>query len=286
MQPATGARSAGPRWINEWNPEDEAFWKQTGKRIARRNLFWSILAENIGFSVWLIWSVVATQLAQGRLPLHDRSAVLSWSRCPGLVGSLMRFPYTFAVPKFGGRNWTIVSALLLFIPTIAAGAAGDQPETPFWLMALAAATAGLGGGNFASSMANISFFYPDREKGFALGLNAAGGNIGVSTVQLLVPIVLGMPIFNLCLGTPQAPAHLPAERRPDVDPARSRSRLFGAVRYMNNLTVGALELPGPAGHRRAASTPGSWPGSTSAPSARSSATRRRSRCCSRRSFPR
>ncbi len=106
---------------------------------------------------------------------------------PGLVGSLMRFPYTFAVPRFGGRNWTIVSALLLLIPASALALLVGRPETPFWLMATAAATAGLGGGNFASSMANISFFFPDREKGWALGLNAAGGNIGVSTVQLLVP---------------------------------------------------------------------------------------------------
>src|SRR5207237_188258 len=111
---------------------------------------------------------------------------------PGLIGSFMRFPYTFAVPRFGGRNWTVVSALLLLIPTVSLVVLVRHPETPFWLMALAASTAGLGGGNFASSMANISFFYPDRKKGFALGLNAAGGNIGVSTVQLLVPIVIGI----------------------------------------------------------------------------------------------
>ncbi|HEX6836213.1 MAG TPA: MFS transporter, partial [Polyangia bacterium] len=110
---------------------------------------------------------------------------------PGLVGALMRFPYTFAVPRFGGRNWTMVSALLLFIPTLLLIALVQRPDTPFHVMMLAAATAGLGGGNFASSMANISFFFPDREKGFALGLNAAGGNIGVATVQLVVPIVVG-----------------------------------------------------------------------------------------------
>jgi predicted exporter len=91
---------------------------------------------------------------------------------PGLVGALVRLPYTFAVPKFGGRNWTVVASLLLFIPTLSLVALVQRPETPFWLMAVAAASAGLGGGNFASSMANISFFYPDREKGLALGLNA------------------------------------------------------------------------------------------------------------------
>ena len=116
---------------------------------------------------------------------------------PGLIGSLMRFPYTFAVTTFGGRNWTIFSAAVLFIPTLALAYFVSQPDTPFWLMLLVAATAGLGGGNFASSMANISFFYPDRMKGWALGLNAAGGNIGVSSVQLLTPILMGVGLINL-----------------------------------------------------------------------------------------
>ena len=107
----------------------------------------------------------------------------------------MRFPYTLAVPKFGGRNWTIVSALLLLIPTLSLVALVRDPTTPFWLMMLAAATAGLGGGNFSSSMANISFFFPDRDKGLALGLNAAGGNLGVSTVQLIVPLLLGIAVL-------------------------------------------------------------------------------------------
>jgi NNP family nitrate/nitrite transporter-like MFS transporter len=109
---------------------------------------------------------------------------------PSLVGATLRLPYTFAVPRFGGRNWTVVSALLLLVPTAGLSYFMTQPETPFWLMALVAATAGVGGGNFASSMTNISFFYPEKEKGFALGLNAAGGNLGVAVVQLLVPIVV------------------------------------------------------------------------------------------------
>jgi NNP family nitrate/nitrite transporter-like MFS transporter len=179
------------RWIQEWQPENEAFWRQTGKRIARRNLIWSIVAENVGFSVWLLWSITATKLpgAGFRYSTDQLFALVS---LPGLVGAIMRFPYTFAVPRFGGRNWTIVSALLLLIPTLGLVTLVQRPDTPFWLMMTVAATAGLGGGNFASSMANISFFYPDRDKGLALGLNAAGGNIGVSTVQLLVPIVIGI----------------------------------------------------------------------------------------------
>jgi NNP family nitrate/nitrite transporter-like MFS transporter len=222
-------------WIDDWHPDDEAFWKASGKRIARRNLIWSILAEHLGFSVWLIWSVVATRLPKLGFP-YSTDQLFSLVAIPGLIGALMRFPYTFAVPKFGGRNWTIVSAALLLIPTTLVAVLVTNPSTPFWLMALAAGTAGLGGGNFASSMANISFFYPDREKGFALGLNAAGGNIGVSTVQLLIPIVLGLPIFNLYLGKPQGPAHIYLQNAGLFWYPLIAISIFGAARYMNNLT--------------------------------------------------
>jgi NNP family nitrate/nitrite transporter-like MFS transporter len=221
------------RWIDEWNPEDERFWETRGKGIARRNLIWSIVAENLGFSIWLIWSVVATRLT--KVGFHyTTDQLFDLVAVPGLVGSLMRFPYAFAVPKFGGRNWTIVSAALLFVPTILLAVLVNRPETPYWVMALAAATAGLGGGNFASSMANISFFYPDREKGFALGLNAAGGNIGVSTVQLLVPIVIGSGWIGLGLIEPHAGLYLANAGlmwMPFVALA-----VFGASRWMNNLT--------------------------------------------------
>jgi NNP family nitrate/nitrite transporter-like MFS transporter len=185
---------SGKRWIDTWQPDNEAFWKTSGKKIAWRNLVWSILAENVGFSVWLMWSVVATRLPQAGFR-YTTDQMFQLVALPGLVGALMRLPYTLAVPKFGGRNWTIVSALLLLIPTLSLIFLVRDPTTPFWLMALAAASAGLGGGNFASSMANISYFFPEKEKGFALGLNAAGGNIGVSTVQLLVPIVVGVALL-------------------------------------------------------------------------------------------
>ncbi len=179
-----------PRWINDWDPEDVAFWERTGKRIARRNLIGSIVAENIGFSVWLVWSVIAERLPRAGFS-YTTDQLFFLVALPGLTGALMRFPYTFAVPRFGGRNWTVISALLLLIPTVTMALLVSRPSTPFWAMALAASTAGFGGGNFASSMANISFFYPDREKGLALGLNAAGGNMGVSMVQFAVPMVLG-----------------------------------------------------------------------------------------------
>jgi NNP family nitrate/nitrite transporter-like MFS transporter len=228
-------RAMGTRWIADWNPEDETFWEKGGKRIARRNLLWSIVAENLGFSIWLIWSVAATRLPKAGFH-YTTEQLFSFVALPGLIGSLMRFPYTFAVPRFGGRNWTIVSALLLFVPTTALALLVTRPATPFWMMALAAATAGLGGGNFASSMANISFFFPDREKGFALGLNAAGGNIGVSTVQLLIPVVLGMPVFNLFVGKPQGAAHLYLQNAGLFWMPLIVVAAVGAARYMNNLT--------------------------------------------------
>ena len=222
-----------PTWISEWNPEDEAFWESKGKFIAVRNLVWSILAEHLGFSIWLIWSIVATKLPQAGFP-YTTDQLFQLVALPGLVGSLMRFPYTFAVPKFGGRNWTIVSALLLFIPTIALAVFVTRPDTPFWLMAVVAATAGLGGGNFASSMANISFFYPDRRKGWALGLNAAGGNIGVSSVQLLTPILMGVGLLNLYQATPVGGVYLQNAGLMWVLPLCVA--IFGAIFFMNNLT--------------------------------------------------
>src|SRR5712671_3889740 len=193
-----------PTWISDWNPEDETFWNTRGKVVARRNLIWSIVAEHIGFSVWLIWSIVATKLPAAGFHFTT-DELFQLVALPGLIGSLMRFPYTFAVTTFGGRNWTIFSAAVLFVPTLALAYFVTQPDTPFELMLLVAATAGLGGGNFASSMANISFFYPDRMKGWALGLNAAGGNIGVSGVQLLTPLVLGFGFVSLYQATPVAP---------------------------------------------------------------------------------
>ncbi len=223
----------GKAWISDWEPEDEKFWNSTGKFVARRNLIWSITAEHIAFSVWLIWSIVATKLPQAGFHFTT-DQLFQLVALPGLVGSLMRFPYTFAVTMFGGRNWTIFSTLVLFIPTIALAYFVGRPETPFWLMLCVAATAGLGGGNFASSMTNISFFYPDRMKGWALGLNAAGGNIGVSSVQLLTPILMGAGIINLYQATPVGGVYLQNAGLMWLLPLAVA--LFGAVFFMNNLT--------------------------------------------------
>jgi MFS transporter, NNP family, nitrate/nitrite transporter len=226
--------SKSPTWISDWSPEDETFWNSTGKTIARRNLIWSIVAEHIGFSVWLIWSIVATKLPQAGFH-YSTDELFQLVALPGLIGSLMRFPYTFAVTTFGGRNWTIFSAAVLFIPTLSLAYFVSHPETPFWVMLLVCSTAGLGGGNFASSMANISFFYPDRMKGWALGLNAAGGNIGVSSVQLLTPILMTLGVINLFQATPVGGVYLQNAGLMWVLPIAVA--LFGAIFFMNNLTT-------------------------------------------------
>ncbi len=221
-------------WISDWNPEDDRFWSSKGKFIARRNLIWSIVTEHIGFSIWLIWSIVATKLPQAGFH-YTTDELFQLVALPGLIGSIMRFPYTFAVTTFGGRNWTIFSGAVLLIPTIALSYFVTRPDTPFWLMLTVSATAGLGGGNFASSMANISFFYPNRMKGWALGLNAAGGNIGVSGVQLLTPILLGIGLINLDQGTP-GPGGIYLQNAGLMWLLPLAIAIAGAALFMNNLT--------------------------------------------------
>jgi MFS transporter, NNP family, nitrate/nitrite transporter len=221
-------------WISDWDPENEKYWESKGEFIARRNLIWSIVAEHLGFSIWLIWSIVATKLPAAGFH-YTTDELFQLVALPGLIGSLMRFPYTFAVTAFGGRNWTIFSAAVLFIPTIALSYFVTQPDTPFWLMLLVAATAGLGGGNFASSMANISFFFPDRMKGWALGLNAAGGNIGVSSVQLLTPILMGVGIISLYQATP-GPDGVYLTNAGLMWMLPLAVAVLGAAFFMNNLT--------------------------------------------------
>ncbi|WP_205698020.1 MFS transporter [Conexibacter sp. SYSU D00693] len=196
------------RWIDHWEPEDETFWETRGRSIARKNLVFSIFAENLGFSIWVIWGIVVLNLANIGIALSvDELFILT--AVPNLVGSFLRIPYTFAVPRFGGRLWTTISASLLFIPclllaiVVPSGWLADQShDTQLLVLLLCAATAGFGGGNFSSSMANISFFYPEGKKGLALGLNAAGGNLGVAMSQLLVPLVL-------IIGVPAAAVKLP-----------------------------------------------------------------------------
>ncbi|MFD8235882.1 nitrate/nitrite transporter [Streptomyces sp. NPDC059696] len=185
---ATAPPSRGGRWIRHWDPENETFWNETGEKVARRNLFFSVLSEHIGFSIWTLWSVLVLFMGpEYGLTPADKFMLTSMVT---LVGAVVRVPYTFAVAIFGGRNWTIISASLLLIPTIAAFAV-MEPGTSFSTFLLVGLLAGVGGGNFASSMTNINAFFPLRKKGWALGLNAGGGNIGVPVIQLAALAIIG-----------------------------------------------------------------------------------------------
>ena len=177
------------RTIEHWDAEDVEAWESTNKHIAKRNLISSIFAEHVGFSVWSIWSVMVLFMPQNVYGI-DAAGKFYLVAVPTLVGAAMRIPYTIAPARFGGRNWTIVSALLLLIPTLLTLWVMQQPGTSYTTFLIVAAFAGLGGGNFASSMTNINAFYPQRLKGWALGLNAGGGNIGVPVIQLVGLLVI------------------------------------------------------------------------------------------------
>ena len=223
------------RWIDHWNPEDTAQWSSPGRAIARRNLNWSIFAEFLGFVVWQLWSIVAVTLPAAGFDLGT-GEVFWLISIPSLVGATLRIPYSFLVPRFGGRNWTIISAGLLLLPTVALAVCVSNPETPFGVLLAAAALAGFGGGNFASSMSNITYFYPQKEKGWALGLNAAGGNLGASVAQFVVPIVItigaGATLNLPVAGWIWIPFILVA--------------MFGAFRFMDNLSNAKADLAGSA----------------------------------------
>ncbi|GEL25508.1 MFS transporter [Pseudonocardia sulfidoxydans NBRC 16205] len=184
---SSGRGRLGGRWIDDWEPEDPGFWERTGRRVANRNLWASIFVEHVGFSVWTLWSVFV--LFMGPEYGVDAAGKFFLGATATLVGAVLRVPYTFAVARFGGRNWTIVSGLLLLVPTVAA-AFVLQPGTPYAVFVLMAALAGFGGGNFASSMTNINTFFPEGRKGTALGLNAGGGNLGVAVIQLVALLVI------------------------------------------------------------------------------------------------
>ncbi|MGH4032798.1 nitrate/nitrite transporter [Actinomycetota bacterium Odt1-20B] len=178
------------RRIERWDPEDEHFWShEGGEKVARRNLAFSVLSEHIGFSIWTLWSVMV--LFMGPEYGIDPAGKFFLVSMATLVGAVVRVPYTFAVALFGGRNWTVVAASLLLLPAVAAFVV-MEPGTSYTTFMVCALLTGVGGGNFASSMTNINSFFPLRKKGWALGLNAGGGNIGVPVIQLVALAVIGL----------------------------------------------------------------------------------------------
>ncbi|WP_333590808.1 nitrate/nitrite transporter [Brevundimonas sp.] len=188
--------------LNDWRPEDETFWAKTGKRIALRNLTISIPNLLLAFAVWMLWSTVATRL--NTVGFQFSTAELFWlTALPALSGATLRIFYSFMVPIVGGRLWTVLTTLSLLIPAVGVGLAVQDLDTPYWVFVLLALSCGLGGGAFASSMSNIGFFFPKREKGNALAMNAGFGNLGVSALQLLAPIAAGFALFGPMGGAPQ-----------------------------------------------------------------------------------
>lgn len=195
-------RVAQTRVLQEWKPEDKTFWESKGRRIARRNLWISIPALLLAFSVWMVWSVVVARLPA--IGFDFTQGQLFWlAALPGLSGATLRIFYSFMVPIFGGRLWTTLSTASLLLPALGIGYAVQNPETPYLIFLVLALLCGFGGGNFASSMANIAFFYPKAEKGNALALNAGLGNLGVSVMQFAVPIAITTSVFGVMGGQPQ-----------------------------------------------------------------------------------
>ncbi|WP_255991754.1 NarK family nitrate/nitrite MFS transporter [Chitinolyticbacter albus] len=188
--------------LKRWEPENPAFWQQTGAYIANRNLWISIPALMLAFSVWMLWSVVVVNLDQAGFNFSKNQ--LFWlTALPALSGATLRIFYSFLVPVFGGRRWTAISTATLLIPALGIGFALRDPSTTYPTLLVLALLCGLGGGNFSSSMANISFFFPKSKKGLATGLNAGIGNLGVSVTQFLVPMVISVGVFGALGGDGQ-----------------------------------------------------------------------------------
>ena len=199
--PHASARSA--RTLTVWTPEDKAFWETEGQAVAKLNLWISVPALFLAFAVWQLWSVVAVNLPM--IGFKYSTNQLFWlAAAPALSGATLRIFYSFMVPVFGGRRWTAISTASLLIPAIGIGFAVQDPTTPYPTMLVLALLCGLGGGNFSSSMANISFFFPKERKGSALGVNAGLGNLGVSVVQFLSPIIISVGVFGVFGGESQS----------------------------------------------------------------------------------
>lgn len=195
-------RARPGKTLEVWTPEDKAFWASQGQAIAKLNLWLSVPALFLAFAIWQLWSVVAVNLPL--MGFKYSTNQLFWlASAPALSGATLRIFYSFMVPLVGGRRWTAISTASLLLPAIGIGIAVQDPNTPYPTMLMLALLCGLGGGNFSSSMANISFFFPKERKGSALGVNAGLGNLGVSVVQFLSPIIISVGVFGVLGGEPQ-----------------------------------------------------------------------------------
>ncbi len=181
--------------ITHWNPEDKEFWKSEGKSQANINLWSSIPCLLCAFAVWLYWSIITVQMKNLGFPF-DTNQLFNLSAVAGLSGATLRSPNSFLIAISGGRNTIALTTAFLIIPSLGAGVALQNPETPYGIFVVLAALSGIGGGNFASSMSNISFFFPKKNQGAALGLNAGLGNVGVSVMQVLLPFVMTFGLFG------------------------------------------------------------------------------------------
>ena len=197
---ATSSNKKTGAVIQDWRPEDSEFWQQRGQRIANRNLWISIPCLLLGFCVWMLFSAVAVNLNKvGFNFTTDQLFMLT--ALPSVSGAIMRVPYSFVIPIFGGRRWTAISTCLLIAPCLWLGVVVQDPATPFHIFVIIALLCGFGGANFASSMANISFFFPKAKQGGALGLNGGLGNLGVSVMQLVAPLAITLGMFGLFGGS-------------------------------------------------------------------------------------
>lgn len=181
--------------IKNWNIEDDGYWASTGKAIATRNLWISIPSLLCGFAVWLYWGIITVQMINLGFGF-EKSELFTLAAIAGLTGATLRIPSTFFIRIAGGRNTIFFTTALLMIPAIGAGMALQNPETPLWQFQVLAFLSGIGGGNFSSSMSNISFFYPKKIQGYALGMNAGLGNFGVTTMQIVIPLVMTFGLFG------------------------------------------------------------------------------------------
>ena len=191
------------RDIENWNPEDTEFWGREGKKVAYRNLWISIPNLLMGFAVWMMWGMITVQMMNIGFPFSERE-MFTVTAIAGFTGATLRIPASFFIRIAGGRNTIFFSTALLMLPAVGAYFALQSTDTPLWVFQLLAFLSGIGGGNFAASMSNISSFFPKHQQGLALGLNAGIGNFGVTTMQIVIPLVMTAAVFGALSGEPMS----------------------------------------------------------------------------------